>query len=253
MHLSPFGWSLPVLGLFHVVACSAADAPTPAPEPAASVTTTATTAGAQAPTPVGTVGKPDGDRNVSNDPPPVDGGARSAAALGAPAPAGVVAASAAVGTGSTASAAGAAASAVVSANAAVAGVPTAAPTAAALDETVSAKDTGGEYAAWMQGQKSYKVGQAASVQAVAIAKGDFHANEAYPHKVKLNAAPAGVSYPDMIARSVTRTEKRVSVSVPFTATTTGPKTISGTFLFSVCNETQCKMAKSPLSITVNVE
>ncbi len=109
------------------------------------------------------------------------------------------------------------------------------------------------YAVWMQSAGSYKVGKTGSVQAVVIAKGGYKCNDAYPFKVKLSAPPAGVSFPSMIARNVSKGKKRTTVSVPFTPSSAGKKTISGKFYYSVCNESSCKFGKSQLSVTVDVK
>ena len=108
------------------------------------------------------------------------------------------------------------------------------------------------YAAWLQSTGRYVVGKPGSVQAVLTAKGEYKCNENYPYKVKLAAAPEGVSYPDTTARGVSKGKERTTVTVPFTASSAGDKTISGTFFFSVCNESTCKIDKRPVSVTVTV-
>lgn len=115
------------------------------------------------------------------------------------------------------------------------------------DETAEA-----QYAVWLQSAGRYKVGKAATVQAVVVAKGAFKCNEKYPYKFKLGAPPAGVTYPEKIARKISSGTKQRTLSVPFTPTTTGKKTISGVFYFSICNEASCKIKKQPLSVTVEV-
>jgi len=109
-----------------------------------------------------------------------------------------------------------------------------------------------QYAVWLQSAGRYKVGKAATVQAVLVAKEGFKCNEKYPYKFKLGAPPAGVTYPEKIARNISSGTKQRVLTVPFTPTTAGNKTISGTFYFSVCNEATCKIKKQPLSVTVEV-
>jgi hypothetical protein len=120
------------------------------------------------------------------------------------------------------------------------------------EEVVGEKKNEGEYSAWLQGGSKYAVGKPGSVQAVLVAKGEYHCNPEYPYKVKLDAPPEGVSYPDPIARSVSIGNERTTLSIPFTPSSAGPKTIRGTFFFSVCNASQCKIQKQPMSVTVNV-
>ena len=128
----------------------------------------------------------------------------------------------------------------------------AAPEEEPAGKTFGKKQVESMYAAWLQSAGRYTVGKASSVQAVVVAKGEYKCNDNYPYKFKLNAAPAGVSFPSNISRSVSKGKARSVVSVPFTPTSAGQKTISGTFYFSVCNDSTCKIAKKPLSVTVTV-
>ena len=106
--------------------------------------------------------------------------------------------------------------------------------------------------AWLQSAGRYTVGKAGSVQAVVVAKGSYKCNDAYPFKFKLNAPPAGVSYPSTISRAVSRGAKRTVVSIPFTPSSAGSKTISGKYYLSVCNESVCKTMRAPLSVSITV-
>jgi len=119
-------------------------------------------------------------------------------------------------------------------------------------EVVGKQVVESSYAAWLQSTGRYVVGKPGSVQAVLTAKGEYKCNENYPYKVKLAAAPDGVTYPDTTARGVAKGKERTTVTVPFTASSAGDKTISGTFFFSVCNESTCKIDKRQLSVTVTV-
>ena len=40
--------------------------------------------------------------------------------------------------------------------------------------------------------------------------------------------------------------------MPFTPSSAGDKTISGTFYFSVCDDASCQIKKQPMSVTVTV-
>lgn len=121
------------------------------------------------------------------------------------------------------------------------------------EPTVGEKKTEGSYAAWLQSSGKYGVDKPGSVVAVVTAQGEYHCNEKYPYKFKLNSPPAGVSYGADTVRGASISQKRASLSIPFTASSAGAKTISGTFYFSVCNEDTCQIKKQPMSVTVNVE
>ncbi|MBK8942927.1 MAG: hypothetical protein IPM79_36360 [Polyangiaceae bacterium] len=105
----------------------------------------------------------------------------------------------------------------------------------------------------MSGAGSYKAGQPNAVTAVVKALGEFKVNQEYPFKFTLNAAPAGVSYPETTVRNVARAGKTATISIPFTPSSAGSVTISGTCSLSVCTEAKCLVEKVPLSITVKVE
>jgi hypothetical protein len=111
----------------------------------------------------------------------------------------------------------------------------------------------GVYAAWMQSSGRYVAGQAGSVQAVLIAKGEYKCNPNYPYKVKMAAPPAGVSYPQAIVRGISRGDKRAVMRVPVLPTTAGSKTLRGTFYFSVCTDEVCEIKKQPLAVTIQVD
>ena len=113
--------------------------------------------------------------------------------------------------------------------------------------------TGAAYSAYMTGAKSYKAGQPGTVTAIVNALGDYHVNPEFPYKVKLDAPSGDVSFPSDTVRDVARTEKRATMSIPFTATSAGTKTISGTCSLSVCTKDQCVIEKVPLSVTVKVD
>jgi hypothetical protein len=146
---------------------------------------------------------------------------------------------------------GALASAPPSPSTSATAVATAEPTESA-PEVVGEKKNEVQYSAWLQGGGKYAVGKPGTVQAVLVAKGDYHCNPEYPYKFKLDAAPEGVSYPEPIARGVSIGNERSTLAIPFVASSAGAKTISGTFFFSVCNESQCKIQKQAMSVTVVV-
>ena len=89
--------------------------------------------------------------------------------------------------------------------------------------------------------------------AIVNAVGEYHVNQEYPYKFKMAAAPAGVTYPEAIVRAVNRTEKRATMSIPFTPDAAGTATISGECSLSVCTDSNCVIEKVNLSVAVKVE
>jgi len=170
---------------------------------------------------------------ASTDPAPTAApGARSASASAAPVP--------------TASASASAAASV-----AASATPSATPEAPLSVQ--SDKVQADTFGVWMQTAKSYKVGQTGSVEVVVVPKGEFHCNEAYPYKVKMGAAPAGVTYPQDIVRGASISAARTSIRVPFVATAAGSARISGKFSFSVCKADQCIIDSREVAATVKIE
>ena len=123
-------------------------------------------------------------------------------------------------------------------------------TAAAVVSTPST--TGAHYAVWMQGATA-KVGASSFVDIVLVPQGGYHCNAAYPHKFKLGAPSAGVTYPQPVVTTIAYGEKRTTMRVPFVATSAGTATIQGKFTFAVCTADTCEPANAQLSIAVKVE
>lgn len=117
----------------------------------------------------------------------------------------------------------------------------------------SAKTQEAAFSVWMSSAKSYKVGQAGTVEVVLVPRGEYHCNEAYPYKVKLGAAPAGVTYGSDLVRGASVSASRASIRVPFTATAAGDARISGKFHFSVCTADQCVIDSREVATTVKIE
>jgi len=111
------------------------------------------------------------------------------------------------------------------------------------------------FSLWMQSSGRYKAGQQGVVEVVLIPKGEFHCNQEYPYKMKLGAAPAGVTYPSAIVRTegVSVSPSRATMRVPFVPQNAGDARISGKFYFSVCTSEQCVIDNRDLSVTVKVE
>jgi hypothetical protein len=134
------------------------------------------------------------------------------------------------------------------------GTATAASAAPSGEPVVGEKKTNGSaYTAYMSAAKSYKAGKPGAVTVVVNAGEGYHINKEYPYKVKLDAPPAGVSYPSDTIRDVNRSEKTATMSVPFNADAAGSATISGTCSFSVCTDANCVIDKVPVSVTVKIE
>lgn len=147
------------------------------------------------------------------------------------------------------------------AEAAKTGAPvTTGPPGTAASATASAKpDVEGEqkkmpsFTAYLAAKPSYKKGEPATVTAIVNALGEYHVNQEYPYKFKMGTAPAGVSYPEAIVRAVSRTEKKATMSIPFTPSAAGNATISGELSLSVCTDSNCVIEKAQLSVTAKVE
>ena len=92
------------------------------------------------------------------------------------------------------------------------------------------------------------------MQIVLDAKAPFKVNQEYPYSFALNEAP-GVKFASMkVAEDAVKLEqKRATMSVPFTPSEAGARTISGTFKFSVCTDEQCLIKKQELALSVTVE
>jgi hypothetical protein len=103
----------------------------------------------------------------------------------------------------------------------------------------------------MQGAGSVQTGKAANVQVVLEAVAPFHCNDKYPYKFT-PAPTAGVTYPQEVIRGMNVTEQRSTMSIPFTASQAGKKTLSGELAFSVCTDDKCLIEKQQLSMTVEV-
>lgn len=237
-----------VFSLFAGIGCGNQAAPTPTPEKS---TTQAETKGQSAET------KPEAEKAAALEAKPAD----SAAPAGAEKPnenAGDKAATnaGAKATGATSAAAppapeaSAAASAVASAAA-----PAATPEPPAPPPVVSPKVAEAGFSLWMQSSGRYKAGQQGFVEVVLVPKGEFHCNQEYPYKMKLNAAPAGVTYPTAIVRSegLSVSASRATMRVPFVAQNAGDAKVSGKFYFSVCTSEQCVIDNRDVAVTVKVE
>lgn len=109
------------------------------------------------------------------------------------------------------------------------------------------------YSTWLQAPAPVGVGAPAQLEAVLVAKAPYHCNPDYPHKFKLNAAPAGLSYPEELVRGMQVSPERGVLRIPVLAKSAGPATVSGTLSFSVCNDERCLVEKKELSLALQVK
>ncbi|HEX9297426.1 MAG TPA: hypothetical protein VF881_16405 [Polyangiaceae bacterium] len=87
------------------------------------------------------------------------------------------------------------------------------------------------------------------------AKGEYHINDKYPYRFKLEDPAPGVKYPKPVVgkEDGKMEERKVVLSVPFVSESTGEKKVSGTLSLSVCSAANCLMDKQPLEVTVKVD
>ena len=99
-------------------------------------------------------------------------------------------------------------------------------------------------------------GQTCTADVIIQAKGDYHMNDKYPYKFKVQEPPAeGLKYPKpVLGRDDGQfEEKRAVLKVPFVVETAGDKKVGGTLPFSVCSSQNCLMDKQALETTVKVD
>jgi hypothetical protein len=98
--------------------------------------------------------------------------------------------------------------------------------------------------------------QTCTVHAEIIAKGEYHINESYPYKFRVDAAPpVGLAYPKpVVGRDDGQFEAQKAVlRVPFVAAAAGDKKVGGVLSLSVCSAKNCLMDKQALELTVKVD
>lgn len=136
------------------------------------------------------------------------------------------------------------------------GAPAASPSA---DAPVKAETKQGAvvseepFSLWLEAASPLAAGSASSVDVVLVAKAPYHTNAEYPHKFKLGAAPAGLSYPEAVVKGMDVKPDRSVLRVPVQAKQPGPATVSGTLSFSVCTEERCLVEKRDLSLALEVK
>jgi len=156
---------------------------------------------------------------------------------------------AAVGCGKVSEAAPSAANAQTSAASSNAVANTEAQPAAASFENAN-------YIAKITSAGPCKKDQTCSAEVVVQAKGEYHINDKYPYRFKLeDPAPAGMKYPKPVIgkEDGTMDEHKVMLKVPFVSTSAGDKKVAGTLSLSVCSAANCLMDKQQLDLAVKVE
>jgi len=108
------------------------------------------------------------------------------------------------------------------------------------------------YSTWLQATSPVKAGAPVQLEAVLVAKPPYHCNPEYPHKLKLNAPPAGLAYPEETVRGMKVTPERSVLAFPVQAQSAGKPTVSGTLSFSVCTAERCMVEKRDLSLALDV-
>jgi hypothetical protein len=101
-----------------------------------------------------------------------------------------------------------------------------------------------------------KKDQTCAAEIVVQAKGDYHINDKYPYRFKLeDPPPAGLKYPKPVIgkEDGTMDEHKVTLKVPFVPSSAGDKKVAGTLSLSVCSAANCLMDKQQLDLTVKVD
>ncbi len=99
---------------------------------------------------------------------------------------------------------------------------------------------------------SAAVGQVASVSVSVKAKGGFHLNQDYPHKLKLEDVPAGVRVEKTELRRADAEldERQLTFKLVATPEKAGRHTIHAVLKTSVCDDKQCILKSEKLTLHV---
>jgi hypothetical protein len=132
------------------------------------------------------------------------------------------------------------------------------PTEPVEAEAVAAKQLRGKvgsaegFATWLEATSPATVGQPVAVRVVLEAKAPYHPNAEYPHKFKLDPAPASLGYPQGVVKGMKVTDQRGVLELPVQAKSPGTATVSGSLSFSVCTDERCLIEKQTLAVQVEV-
>lgn len=97
-----------------------------------------------------------------------------------------------------------------------------------------------------------KVGQPATVTVSVKAKGGFHLNQEYPHKLKVAEVPAGVRLEktDLSRGDASLDEGSLTFTLAATPEKAGRYSLAATLKTSVCDEKQCILKSEKLTLRV---
>jgi hypothetical protein len=112
------------------------------------------------------------------------------------------------------------------------------------------------YRAEMRAAGPCKKNNTCGAEVLVEAKGDYHINDKYPYRFKVeDPPPAGIKYPKPVVNKEdgTMDEHKVVLKVPFVPEASGARKVAGTLSLSVCSAANCLMDKQPLEVTVKVE
>ena len=101
-----------------------------------------------------------------------------------------------------------------------------------------------------------KKDQTCSAEVVVVAKGEYHINDKYPYRFKLeDPPPAGLKYPKAVIgkEDGAMDEHKITLKVPFVPASAGEKKVAGLLSLSVCSAANCLMDKQQLDLTVKVD
>jgi hypothetical protein len=113
------------------------------------------------------------------------------------------------------------------------------------------------YHAEMKAAGPCKKDATCTAEVLVEAKGEYHINDKYPYRFKLDdPPPQGLKYPKPVVNKDdggSMDQRKVVLKVPFISETSGDKKVAGTLSLSVCSAANCLMDKQPLEVTVKVE
>jgi hypothetical protein len=112
------------------------------------------------------------------------------------------------------------------------------------------------YRAEIRSTGSCKKDNTCTAEVLVEAKGDYHINDKYPYRFKVeDPPPPGLKYPKAVVgkEDGNMDLRKVVLKVPFIAESLGDKKVAGTLSLSVCSAANCLMDKQPLEVTVKVE
>jgi hypothetical protein len=101
-----------------------------------------------------------------------------------------------------------------------------------------------------------KVGNALVATITLIPGAGLKVNDEFPHKIKLDALPAGVDCPKtelVKADAKTFTHERAEFEISCTAKEAGPKEFQGEYKLSVCTDSYCATPKEKIAWKFDVK